>query len=113
MGEAVMGEGNEYVVMLCTAPPAESEGLASMLLEEKLAACVNVTALQSHFFWEGRVCHEREDLLIIKTRAALSPLVTRRIKELHSYQVPEIIVLPIVGGFQPYLSWIGSSVREP
>jgi len=113
MGEAMKEENFEYVVMLCTAPSSEAEALAGRLVEEKLAACVNVTAVRSHFFWEGQVCQESEDLLIIKTRRILAPEVTRRIRDLHSYQVPEIIVLPIVGGYQPYLSWIVDSVRLP
>jgi periplasmic divalent cation tolerance protein len=96
----------EYVVVFCTPPAGEAEELAKALVDARLAACVNVTGVRSCFRWEGTVRDEPEQLLVVKTQySLLDPLVTR-IKALHSYDVPEIIAMPIVGGYAPYLNWI-------
>jgi periplasmic divalent cation tolerance protein len=94
------------VVVLSTAPASEAGDLARYLVDRHLAACVNVTAVQSFYRWEGAVHHEPEDLLIIKTTAGLAEQVTAAICTHHPYQVPEVIVLPVISGSAPYLSWI-------
>ncbi len=97
----------EYVVVFCTAPEADAKVIAEALIDTRLAACVNGAAVTSCFRWEGKVCDEPERLLIIKTRSdRLDPLI-ERIREVHPYDLPEIIALPVVGGFAPYLDWIG------
>jgi len=96
----------EYVVVFCTAPAGEAEQLAEALVGERLAACVNVTGVQSCFRWEGKVSNEPEQLLIIKTQQSLLDTLIARIKGLHSYETPEIIAMPIVGGYTPYLEWM-------
>ena len=81
--------------------------IAGALIDARLAACVNVTGVQSCFRWEGAVSSEPEDLLIIKTQKRLLDRLISRIRELHPYDLPEIIAIPIVGGYAPYLDWIG------
>jgi periplasmic divalent cation tolerance protein len=96
----------EHLVIFCTAPTGEAERLAKALVDARLAACVNITEVQSCFRWEDTVSSEPEHLLIIKTQQRLLDQVIARIQELHSYDLPEIIALPIVGGHTPYLDWI-------
>jgi periplasmic divalent cation tolerance protein len=96
----------EYVVVFCTAPAGEAETIAKALVEARLAACVNVAGVQSCFRWEGAVQSESERLLIVKTQQSLLDTLIARIKGIHSYDVPEIVAIPIVGGYAPYLDWI-------
>jgi periplasmic divalent cation tolerance protein len=100
----------EFAVVLCTAPLGESEKIARVLVMEKLAACVNVSQVRSYFVWEGKLSEDNEELMIIKTKSWKVEPLSKRIKELHSYEVPEIIVLPIVKGDEDYLRWIAKSV---
>ncbi len=95
-----------YSVILCTSSSEESEEIARRLVEEKLSACVSIMPVTSFYRWRGRVEKENENLLIIKTRSTRVNEVISRIKELHSYELPEIIVLPIVGGHEDYLDWL-------
>ncbi len=100
----------EFVVVLCTAPACGAEKIARPLVEERLAACVNVSQVRSYFTWEGKLSQNNEELMIIKTERRMIEPLKRRIKELHSYQLPEIIVLPIVEGDAAYMQWISDSV---
>ena len=88
----------EFAIVLCTAPPGGSEKIAKALVEESLAACVNVSQVRSYFFWEGKSCDETEELMIIKTEVKLVERIKARIKELHSYELPEIIIFPLLVG---------------
>jgi periplasmic divalent cation tolerance protein len=104
----------EYVVVLTTLP-ADADGAAfgRALLEERLAACVNLLApMESVYRWEGQVEQERERQVIIKTsRARLSDLWDR-VRELHPYEVPEFLVLTIADGNEAYLRWVGESTKK-
>jgi periplasmic divalent cation tolerance protein len=102
-----------YVVAFVTVASArEGSRLARTLVEEKLAACVNVApGLESHYRWKGKVESARERLLIIKTRRSKARTLVRRVRALHSYTVPEVIFMPILEGNNDYLKWIGESVR--
>jgi periplasmic divalent cation tolerance protein len=100
----------EYCVLFCTASAAEAERLARLLVEEQLAACVNITTVDSVYRWQGTLCTDREVLLIIKTERSQVHKVIDRIKAEHSYEVPEIIALPIVAGYEKYLAWIDESL---
>jgi periplasmic divalent cation tolerance protein len=103
-----VSEDSGKVVVLVTAS-SEEEGrkIANLLLEQRKAACVNLVAgVQSRFWWEGRLDSAKESLLIIKTRAALVPEITDIVKKAHSYTVPEIVTMPIVGGNKDYLDWV-------
>jgi len=102
-------------ILVLTTVPEEKKGLeiARTLVEERLAACVTISsACQSLYWWEDRTAQDREYFLHIKTRATLYPRLEKRIKELHPYQVPEILALPILKGSADYLSWIDEETRE-
>jgi periplasmic divalent cation tolerance protein len=98
-------------VLLITAPDAGvGVSLARALVEEGLAACVNVVpGVRSIYRWEGAVQDDSEVLLIAKTREALLPALTARVEALHPYDVPEVIALPIAGGSPAYLAWLRAS----
>jgi periplasmic divalent cation tolerance protein len=106
--------GAEVVVVLTTAPDAAvAESLATALVEEGLAACVNIVpGVTSIFRWEGEVQREAELLLVTKTSAERVPPLRERIVALHPYDVPEMIALPVVGGHAPYLDWVRSASGE-
>ena len=104
-----------YRVVLCTAPPDEARAIARALVERRLAACVNVLpGVASIYQWEGTVCEDDELLLIIKTSEERLPALTDQLLELHPYDVPEIIALPInaLEGNPMYLQWIQSEVMS-
>ena len=96
------------IAILCTAPDAASaERIAGVLVDEKLAACVNlVPGVSSTFRWEGKVQREPEVLLLIKTQRARFDAVCARVKALHPYTVPELIALPIDPSTPDYLAWL-------
>jgi periplasmic divalent cation tolerance protein len=90
----------------------EALNIGCALVEERLAACANmVSPVRSIYRWEGKICDEKEWLLVIKTRQSLFEELSRRVKALHSYSVPEIIALPITGGTPPYLNWIEENTK--
>jgi len=97
----------EYIVVYVTAPETEAAALARTLVEERLAACVNlVPGIRSFYRWQGKIEDDPEILCIIKTRAGLFDTLRDRVRELHPYEVEEIIAMPIIAGNQPYLDWI-------
>ena len=99
-------------VLTTTASEAEAEAVAEALLADGLAACVQITSIRSRYVWKGEVQREAEQLLLIKTRAALFEIVRAKIRTLHSYDTPEILALPITAGDADYLSWIGDVTRS-
>jgi periplasmic divalent cation tolerance protein len=104
----------EPVVVLVTAPSEEiARAIAYKLLDEKLAACVNILPpVVSIYTWEEAVHEDSEVLMLIKTRSdLLEDRLIPTIKNLHPYEVPEIIALPIIQGLDSYLSWISDSVK--
>jgi len=97
----------EIVIFVTTSSAEEATNIARTLVDEKLIACANIVPkVRSIFRWQGKICDEAESLMIIKTVAANLEAITSRVKALHSYQVPEIIALPIVGGSAEYLKWV-------
>lgn len=103
-------DANRFCVALCTTAPGEAERIARALVEERLAACVNIVPVRSCYLWDGKLNLDGEEQLIIKTEQRMVEPLMARIVELHSYKVPEIIVLPIMSGYQPYLDWITQSI---
>ena len=104
----------DAVVLVLTTWPAATDhaAFASALVEERLAACVNVIAgVRSIYRWQGRVCDDREDLLVIKTGADRLEALTARLKEIHPYEVPEVLALPVEAGAQAYLDWLTAETR--
>ena len=105
-------EPPDYIVVFITADnTGEAQQIARLLLEKRKAACVNIIPeIDSHFWWEGRLDSAQECLLIIKTTASLLTEIINTVKGIHSYTVPEIIALPIIGGNRDYLDWIDKEV---
>lgn len=103
------------LVVFSTFPDAETAArIARTLVEEQLAACVNVVqTVRSIYRWEGKVCDEAETLAVIKTTAERYAALSARIIELHPYQVPEVIALPLADGHPPYLAWLAEQVARP
>ena len=102
----------DFIVVMVTAPAAEAAGLAKNLVEERLVACVNIVpGLRSFYWWQGRIEDEPEVLCIMKTQSHLFERLRDRVRELHSYEVEEIIALPILAANPPYLDWIEKSTR--
>ncbi len=100
----------DFIVIFVTASSEEeAKKIAQSLVEKRLAACVNIIKdMQSIFRWKGKLSDEKEVLLIIKTRKKLYKNVEEEVKNIHSYEVPEIIALPIISGSKDYLYWIDS-----
>ena len=96
------------LLVLSTAPDrATAERIAGALIEERLAACVNIVpGVSSIYRWKGKIERDAEVLCLIKTRASLLTKLSRRLTALHPYDVPEVIALPISGGAKPYLKWL-------
>jgi periplasmic divalent cation tolerance protein len=104
---------SEYVVVLTTLPAdADGQAFGRALVDEKLAACVNLLPLmESVYRWEGRIEQETERQLLIKTARDRLPALWDRVRELHPYEVPEFVVLSVVDGNEAYLRWVGDSTR--
>ncbi|URR35679.1 divalent-cation tolerance protein CutA [Thermosynechococcus sp. HN-54] len=108
-----METATEYcVVIVTTATETEALSLADQLVAEHLAACVQVLPIRSIYRWQGAVHRDSEWQLLIKTRTALFEQVRDRLLTLHSYEVPEIIALPIIAGSPTYLSWIKDQTQK-
>ncbi len=102
---------SEILILTTVGRPELGEKIASVLVEEGLAACVTMLPHARSFYrWEGRLCDEPEYLLLVKTAGERFEAVRRRIRELHSYQVPEIIAVPIAAGDRDYLAWLHQQV---
>jgi periplasmic divalent cation tolerance protein len=100
-------------VFVTTANEEEAVRIAKILVTERLAACANmVSEVRSIYRWKGEIWDTQERLLIIKTRAALFPALEMRVRALHSYEVPEIVAIPIVAGSAPYLEWVLECTRR-
>lgn len=104
---------DQYGVVLVTAPSvAEAEAIAQALVQEGLAACVSLMPIRSIYTWQGQLNKDEEWQLVIKTNLNRFTALEARIRQLHSYEVPEIIALPILYGSQHYLSWIAEQTRS-
>ncbi|MBL7126256.1 MAG: divalent-cation tolerance protein CutA [Dehalococcoidales bacterium] len=101
-------ETARYIIVLITSDSIEeTDHIARLLLEKKKVACVNIVrGIDSYFWWEGKPDSARENLLIAKSKASLLPDIIDLVRKMHSYDVPEVIALPIIGGNQDYLEWI-------
>lgn len=105
----------DYQLVITTCPDDElAKSLATALVGEGLAACVNILpSVRSIYRWQGRIESAEERLLIIKSRVEDYPAVERRITALHSYELPEVIAVPIVNGLPAYLAWLENPDRVP
>jgi periplasmic divalent cation tolerance protein len=101
------------IVLITTKDKAEAEKISQTLLAERLIACANiVNPVLSCFLWQGKVNQSEECLVVMKTRKSLFGELSLCIRSLHSYDVPEVLALPIVDGSEAYLSWLGSVLRS-
>ena len=103
---------NKYLIVFCSCPDkVVADRLSQVLVEERLAACVSqVSGVSSVYWWEGKVCRDEEVLLLIKTTGQRLANLTARIEALHPYEVPEIVAVPLDGGSERYLAWLGQTV---
>ena len=99
------------LIYITTKDEEEARVIGRTLVGEKLAACVNIYPIQSIYRWQGEISQEREAAMFVKTKAELVQELTSRVKELHSYEVPCIVCLPIERGYPDFLDWISQSTR--
>ena len=103
-----------YIQVVTTLPDrASAEQLAARLLEERLAACVQISTCTSWYRWQGAIEQGEEQVCTIKSRRDLFPNLCRMIRSLHPYQVPEILASPVVDGGESYLAWLGQELLPP
>src|SRR6266404_1185664 len=106
--------GGRYRIVLVTCGSmGEAQRIGKTVVEKKLAACVNILrgGIESVYRWQGKVARAREVLMMMKTTAGKLRELEREVKRMHSYDVPEFIVLPIIEGSREYLGWVDESVR--
>ena len=106
---------NEYIQVSTTvATEKEAIAIAGLLVEQRLAACVQVIGpMTSHYRWQGKIETAGEYLCLAKSRAALYSEIEAAIKSIHPYEVAEIVAMPIIAGSKEYLAWLGAEVKEP
>jgi len=101
------------VVLATAGSAAEADRIAEALVAERLAACVQTTPIASRYVWKGELQKDEEVLLLIKTRRELFEAVRTRIRALHSYETPEIVMVPVTAVDSDYLAWLEAGTREP
>jgi periplasmic divalent cation tolerance protein len=107
-----MSSSLEIVVILSTVPQEKSEAMARALLDKRLIACVNTMPVRSFYHWKGEFCDDPEHLLIMKTTREKAEEVIAAIKEMHPYEVPEVIAVPVIAGHVPYLEWVHEETKR-
>jgi len=103
---------NFVIVSTTVDKEALAQELADSIVESRLAACVQCTSIRSIYRWKGAIERADEYLLLAKTRASLTGELTALIEKVHSYELPEITVTPIIGGSEKYLKWIGKQTGK-
>lgn len=98
------------VVLVTTETHDQARTIAGTLVQEKLAACVSITVTESVYTWQAKLQQQQEWQLVIKTHLSLYLSLAKRIQELHTYEIPELIALPIVAGSPSYLDWMGEQL---
>jgi len=102
------------LVVYITAPSEEEAAkIAHILVEERLAGCVNIVKdIRSIYSWQGKIVDDKEVLMIVKTRLQLFSALTAKVKTLHSYTVPEVIAMPIIDGSEEYINWLKEATSQ-
>ena len=110
----MVNAASPFVIVLTTFPAdGDAQMVARTLVEERLVACVNILPLMDSVYrWEGNIDESRERQIVMKTTHGRVDELTRRLEELHPYDVPELLVIPVNGGGDRYLAWIGESVER-
>ena len=107
-----MKKTDRIIVLITAGSAEEAHRIAESLVKEKKAACANIVpGVDSLFWWEGKLDSARESLLLVKTKASLFSEIVEMVKRMHSYEVPEIIALPIIAGSEDYLEWLDTACR--
>ena len=107
-----MKQTDKIVVFVTAGSEPEAHKVADLLLSKRKAACVNIVPkVQSSYWWRGKLETADECLLIIKTKASLLPKIVELVKSAHSYEVPEIIAIPVIGGNEDYLKWMDDELK--
>ena len=107
-----MEHDQNIVIFITTGTDGEARRVAEVLLEQRKAACVTIVpTVTSLFWWEDRIDSDRESLLVVKSKASLLDEIVSLVKGVHSYDVPEVIALPIIGGNSDYLDWITEQTK--
>lgn len=100
------------IVLMTTSTKQEATNIVKVLLKERLIACANIVdSVSSFFWWQDKIEQEKEVLVIMKSQQDLFEKLSKKVQELHSYDVPEILALPIVDGSQAYLNWIKENIE--
>ena len=101
-------------IVLVTAPDRDvAERLVRSLLDERLVACGNIVpGVLSLYCWQGRLEREEEVLIVLKTTAALTAELVRRVPALHPYEIPEVLVVPVSDGYEPYIDWVAAGCGD-
>jgi periplasmic divalent cation tolerance protein len=103
-----------FLVLSTFGDPGAAAAIARTLVEERLAACVNIQGgVRSVYRWQDRVQEDDETLLMVKTTATRLADLTDRLQALHPYELPEIVAVPVTAGSKPYLDWVGGECRDP
>ena len=103
---------DKIIVLITATSKEEADHIGTALVNEHIAACVNILPqIRSLFFWEGKLQDENETLIIVKSRLSQLDRIITRVKELHSYTVPEVIAIPLIGGSPEYLHWLNDSTQ--
>ena len=107
-----MKQTDKIVVFVTAGSEPEAHKVADLLLSKRKAACVNIVPkVESSYWWHGKLEAADECLLIIKTKASLLPQIVELVKSAHSYEVPEIIAIPVIGGNEDYLKWMDDELK--
>jgi len=103
---------NDYSIIITTAGSKDAaKKIANLLIEKKLAACIQMFPIESVYFWQGKICEDDEVTLFIKSKTELFEEIKAAIKTAHEYEVPEIIQIPVTNGLPEYLKWIDENTR--
>lgn len=101
------------LVYITTSGEEESKKIGRVLVEEKLAACVNIiSSIESIYLWKGEIEDDEESLLIAKTKVSNIDKIIKKVKEIHSYETPAILAIPIIEGSKDYLEYLDSEIRD-
>jgi periplasmic divalent cation tolerance protein len=113
MGGVMVGGKQSRIVLVTCGSIVEARRIAGRVVKKRLAACVNIVLgpIQSIYRWKGKVASAREVLIAIKTSAKRLDELEREVKRLHSYDLPEFVVIPVAGGSREYLAWLEVSVK--